>query len=406
MAPSMRDAVASLPDRPLAPAGPSPSPRRERQPRLLLASRSVSSLPQRPRVRRLIERAAVRALREAGSPYRLVIPTPPPPPPEPPQPVPADFLRALVPARAPAKPGGVTHLLFERLGADGVAELERRLAEDAPELHAHCANAPTPAAREFLLLAYGLWLEVPVVAERTRLSAVQPPEDVHAMARGPLAAAGGVYEADLVVEALARAGVDVATAVSNGLDFGCSSGRVVRVLAAAYPEIHWHGCDPNAPAIAWAREHVPGAELFVSPDAPPLELHEGSLDLAYAISIWSHFAPELGLRWLEEMHRVLRRGGHLVLTTHGPTAVAYYAQHELRTPQQSQEILRALYREGVWYAPEFGEEGDWGVVNPEWGTAFLTPEWLLTQLGSAWRVLGYASGRNQDNQDVYVLERV
>jgi hypothetical protein len=50
-----------------------------------------------------------------------------------------------------------------------------------------------------------------------------------------------------------------------------------------------------------------------------------------------------------------------------------YATHELRTPEQSQEIRDALYRSGSWYAPEFGEQGDWGVVNPDWGTAFLSP---------------------------------
>jgi SAM-dependent methyltransferase len=363
-------------------------------------------------VRRLIERAARRALREAGSPYQVALPLPPPPPPPPAHPPPeprrpesGDFLRALAPRQPAAERGPVTHALFSRLDPADVAEVERRL-EGAPELQAHYAIAPTPAMREALILIYGVWLGVPAAIEKTGLGAAQPPEDVHAMARGPLAAAGGLYEADLVVEALARAGAAL-TQVRGALDFGCSSGRVIRALAAAHPDIRWHGCDPNAPAIAWAREHLPpGIELFVSENQPPLPLADASLDLVYAISIWSHFAPELGLRWLQEMRRLLRPGGHLVLTTHGLAAVAYYAQHELRTPGQSQEIADALYRQGWWYAPEFGEEGDWGVVNPDWGTAFLSPEYLLTRLCPHWRFLEFAPGRNQDNQDVYVLQRV
>jgi len=225
------------------------------------------------------------------------------------------------------------------------------------------------------------------------------------MARGPLAAAGGLYEADLVVDALASAGADVSE-MGDALDFGCSSARVVRVLAAAYPKIRWHGCDPNEPAIAWGSEKLPGIDFFVSGDAPPLPLAEASLDLVYAISIWSHFEPTLGLRWFEEMRRLIRPGGHLVCTTHGSTSVGFYATNELRTPEQSQEIADSLYRQGSWYAPEFGEEGDWGVVNPDWGTAFLSPEWMLTHLCPSWRVLEFAPGRNQDNQDVYVLQRV
>jgi SAM-dependent methyltransferase len=298
----------------------------------------------------------------------------------------------------------VSNLLYERLSHADVTEVEERILGSS-DLPWDYATAPTEALRRFLLLAYGLWLGVPIVSERTGLLPEQPPEDVHAMTRGPLAAAGGLYEADLVIDALEGTNVEMAS-IRSALDVGCSSGRVVRVLAAAYPEIHWRGCDPNRPAIAWATENLPGIEFFVNDDAPPLPLADGSLDLAYAISIWSHFEPQLGLRWFEEMRRIICPGGHLVCTTHGLTSVAHYALLDLRTPKQSEEIRDALYRGGCWYAPEFGEEGDWGVVNPDWGTAFLSPEWMLAKLCPAWRVLEFAPGRNQENQDVYVLQRV
>jgi SAM-dependent methyltransferase len=242
------------------------------------------------------------------------------------------------------------------------------------------------------------------VSEKTGLTSDQPPEEVHAMARGPLAAAGGLYEADLVVGAMAGVGADISD-VATALDFGCSSGRVVRVLAAAYPHIEWHACDPNAPAITWASEHLSEIHFFVNDQDPPLPLALGSLDLVYAISIWSHFEPPTGISWFEEMHRLIRPGGHLVCTTHGPTSIDFYATNGLRTPEQAGEIQDSLYRKGWWYAPEFGEEGDWGVVSSAWGTAFLSPEWLLTQLCPRWRVLEFAPGRNQGNQDVYVLQR-
>jgi len=337
-------------------------------------------------------------------------PEPPPAPeipPEPPRaslPQASDFARELQPGSLDVERATVSSLLYERLSEEDVAKVERRLSE-VPELDSNYASAPTTALRSFLVLAYGVWLGVPAVLEKTGLILDQPPEKVHAMARGPLAAAGGLYEADLLVDALASAGVDIET-IRTGLDFGCSSGRVARVLAAAYPKTRWCGCDPNVEAIEWATENLPAIDFFASSDVPPLPLADGSLDAAYAISIWSHFAPELGLRWFEEMHRLIRPGGNLVLTTHGMTSVAYYAQLSLRTPQQSDEIVGALYRSGWWYAPEFGEEGDWGVVNPDWGTAFLSPEWMLTQLCPRWRVLEFVPGRNQHNQDVYVLERV
>ncbi len=245
--------------------------------------------------------------------------------------------------------------------------MERRINE-TPELAAQYSAAPDDTSRRYLLLAFGAWLSAPPVVENSNVGTAQPPEDVHAMARGPLAAAGGMYEADLVADALASAGVEI-TSLSSGLDFGCSSGRVVSVLAAAYPEINWHGCDPNTRAVTWAAENHPKVDFFVNGDAPPLPLQDGSLDLAFAISIWSHFAPELGLRWFDDMYRA---DGMVAIWSHHTwdDLGRLYAQLSLRTPRSRRDRRFAL-PPGWWYAPEFGEEGDWGVVNPDWGTAFL-----------------------------------
>jgi SAM-dependent methyltransferase len=224
------------------------------------------------------------------------------------------------------------------------------------------------------------------------------------MARGPLAAGGGYYEADLIVDALDHVGGSLAD-VERALDFGCSSGRVVRVLAAAHPEIEWHGVDPNERAIEWARAHLAGVRFAASPIDPPLPFPDRHFDLVYAISIWSHFGEEAALRWLEEMRRVIVPGGHLIFTTHSLQSLAFYGAQGLRTPRQLEQIRQALYRSGFWFAPEFGEEGDFGVKHPEWGTSFISPEWLARQLTPQWRLEHYAVGRNAGNQDVVLLSR-
>jgi SAM-dependent methyltransferase len=313
----------------------------------------------------------------------------------------AKFARELEPAALAYDSQSVTRRLYERLADEDVAEVERHVKEalDFP-LRIDAGDA---ASQRWQVLAYGMWLGVSAVAQKTGLVGVQPPDDIHAMARGPSAAAGGLYEADLVVDALASVGVSMDD-VRSALDFGCSSARVVRVLAAAYPHARWHGCDPNEAAVAWASANLPGIQFSVNGPEPPLSIADGTLDLVYAISIWSHFEPELGLRWFEEMARIIRPGGHLVFTTHGVTSIAFDATNGFRTPQQADGIAAALYRRGRWYAAEFGEQGDWGVVNPAWGTAFLSPEWLLMELCPSWRVLEFAAGRNQGNQDVYVLQ--
>ncbi len=298
----------------------------------------------------------------------------------------------------------MTELLYGRLSDADIASTERRI-RDEPGAWEHYFGAASAVEDHGLLLAIGVWLGSEPLIERTGLRRVEPPEDVHAMARGPLNGAGALYEANMVVDALASGGVEMTT-VATALDFGCSSGRVLRPLAAAYPQVEWYGCDPNARAIEWAAANLPGIEFFTSGNAPPLKLTDGALDLVYAISIWSHFSPRRGLEWLAEMRRLLRPGGHLVMTTHGAVAVAHYAGTGERPRSQLAEIERDLYRRGWWYAGEFGTAGDWGVVDPDWGTAFVSTEWLVAQLSPHWRVVEYAPGRNMENQDLYVLQRV
>ncbi|MEA2264525.1 MAG: hypothetical protein QOE27_108 [Solirubrobacteraceae bacterium] len=307
--------------------------------------------------------------------------------------------RALAPVTIEAAP--VTERLFGRLTGEDVAAVsgaltpaEREVWDGWPAQH-----------RQLLTLAYGVHHGVPGVLERTGLRSQMPPEGVHAMARDALAAGGGYWYADLVADALRAAGASLWD-VRDGLDFGASSGRVVRVLAAGHPDARWSGCDPNGPAIAWARANLPGIDFFVSPQDPPLARPDGAFDLVFAISVWSHYDRGAALRWLGEMARIVRPGGHLLITTHGPQSVAYHAERFTRPASQLLEIVTALHREGFWFAPEFGLAGDWGVVHPEWGTAFLSPEWLLSQIGERWHVAHFMPGCVEGNQDVYVLRRV
>jgi SAM-dependent methyltransferase len=113
------------------------------------------------------------------------------------------------------------------------------------------------------------------------------------------------------------------------LDFGCGCGRVMR---------HWygertgrlHGCDMNHAAIDWAARNLPHATFAENRISPPLPYSDGSFDLVYALSVFTHLPEALTLAWLQELHRVLRPGGVLVLTTMGPAFVGRLTPAERR----------------------------------------------------------------------------
>jgi SAM-dependent methyltransferase len=340
----------------------------------------------------------------------------PPPPTVPdlaapdPEPEPTEFQRVadrtILPQPEPEH-GIATESLFARLTADDVAMIEASLDRKEKLRWAEAS----PLHRKRLALAFGLHHGVPGVAERTGLTAAMPPEGVHLMGRGLIDQIGGSYYfADFVLEFLESVGRPLESG-AHVLDYSCSSGRVIRALAAARPDVRCHGCDPNDGAITWARQAIPGVNFFTADTSPPLGFERGYFDVVFAISVWSHYSAAAALRWLEEMHRVIKPGGHLILTTHGVHSSVWFSYYrdpaiEMRLgPQWTVATAYRLQQDGHAFWDVFGPEGDYGVIDSDWGLAFFTPEWLAEHVTPDWALVKYRIGRADGNQDAFALQR-
>jgi SAM-dependent methyltransferase len=99
------------------------------------------------------------------------------------------------------------------------------------------------------------------------------------------------------------------------LDFGCGCGRVTRYWHAHAASVS--GTDVSADAIAWCRRNLPFATFAQNRLEPPLPFADASFDLVYALSVLTHLTAELQVAWRDELRRVLRQGGRLLVTTHG-----------------------------------------------------------------------------------------
>jgi SAM-dependent methyltransferase len=118
------------------------------------------------------------------------------------------------------------------------------------------------------------------------------------------------------------------------LDFGCGSGRVIRHWRRAPGEVH--GTDYNQELISWCRTHLPFAFAVNGLD-PPTRYRDGEFDFVYALSVFTHLDGRRHELWRDELHRIIRPGGYLLLTTHGARFISLTDQ---LGPQQREALDR------------------------------------------------------------------
>lgn len=122
---------------------------------------------------------------------------------------------------------------------------------------------------------------------------------------------------------LAGTGVDAA-GPCRVLDFGCGSGRLL---------VGWHalgsghalsGCDINLELVDWSRRNLPGSiDVRLSGPLPPLPYEDAAFDVVFAVSVFTHLSLASQRAWVDELRRVVRPGGALVVTLHGESYVPH-----------------------------------------------------------------------------------
>ena len=117
----------------------------------------------------------------------------------------------------------------------------------------------------------------------------------------------------------------------------------------------------DAEAIEWCRRNLPGRYEPIA-RRPPTRLSAAYFDVAYSISVFTHFDAVSEAEWLAELHRVIRPGGLLLVTTVSP-ALSW------QRPDMTVSDRESLERNGSIHLPGGGAD-----FNEE--TAFHSNEYL------------------------------
>jgi SAM-dependent methyltransferase len=176
------------------------------------------------------------------------------------------------------------------------------------------------------------------------------------------------------------------------LDFGCGCGRVLRWLAPELAPARLFGSDIDRQAVAWCGENLPGIAWSVNAGLPPTGYASQSFDLIYAISVFSHLDEDFQFSWLNELRRITKPDGIVLLSIHG----SFYLDN------LEEAMVAEIKAKGMLFVVSDG----WKNIFPDWyQIALHTKEYVLDKYGRYFDVLEYVPGGMNGVQDLVILRR-
>lgn len=196
----------------------------------------------------------------------------------------------------------------------------------------------------------------------------------------------GALGAECIKSILKKNRLDI-NAFGSILDFGCGCGRILRHWKTlSGPKIH--GSDYNPFLVNWCQKSLSFAEVKQNKPHGKLDYENDKFDFIYAISVFTHLNGTLQNFWIDELTRVLKPGGYLLMTVHGSARMSACAE-ERRKFESGQLVVVDQKYLGTNFCNSFQSEA-------------YVREWLRQKLA----IVDFVPGGAKDaHQDQYLLQK-
>jgi SAM-dependent methyltransferase len=131
------------------------------------------------------------------------------------------------------------------------------------------------------------------------------------------------------------------------LDWGCGPARIIRHLPAEIGNgCTYYGTDYNAESIKWCSANLHDIQFNLNTLEAKLAYPNDFFDVIYGISIFTHLSEQLHVDWFNELHRILKPGGIMFLTTQGNNFEIKLTGKELNEYRKGNLVVRGKVKEG------------------------------------------------------------
>lgn len=179
------------------------------------------------------------------------------------------------------------------------------------------------------------------------------------------------------------------------LDFGCGCGRAIRAIKNVVPSCELYGTDIDEEAIAWLQQNYSKfAQFSHAPDLPPTVYQDDMFEFIFGVSVFTHLPEDMQFKWLEELHRITKPEGYLVMSFHGEN---HYQKHG--------DIRSIMEKKGFYYS-DFGSNYGKSINLPDfYQTAFHTHDYIRQEWNKYFEVVDIRKLGMGNHQDTVLLRK-